>query len=326
MMRGLILLVFAGALILLFSPFLISSLYVDQRGIDMPGKVYSKREDVSMSYSTWSRDSEVTFQYDLPESGGVSFFKVSLAPERYDQFHPGQKVRLHYLRHSDIPKVPGAEFLWQVHALPVVRLADQRTFSRLEGFSTATLTFNCAAIAFLAMLLWIWRRIRLPGFSWALFAAMFIGAATLYISDFPRPTRRPVLDVRQASGKVKSVDRIDKLFDGKKSQGLIAAQPIDVVGVEFVPSGGADAVLAVDLIDRGSSPGLKQNAAVVVDYEAASPRTAYLRPATRAFVERNIAGAFRDAGLMLGLLLGLLLVAQLLGKAWNRLVHRRVET
>jgi len=38
------------------------------------------------------------------------------------------------------------------------------------------------------------------------------------------------------------------------------------------------------------------------------------------------AGAFRDAGLMLGLLLGLLLVAQLLGKAWNRLVHRRVET
>ena len=57
---------------------------------------------------------------------------------------------------------------------------------------------------------------------------------------------------------------------------MVADQPVDVVSVEFVPEGRTEPVMAVDLIDRGSVSGLKEKAGVNVDYEAASPRIAYL--------------------------------------------------
>src|SRR5204863_5732725 len=83
-----------------------------------------------------------------------------------------------------------------------------------------------------------------------------------------RPTPAPSLDVRRAAGHVKSIGRIDKLFSGSRSRGVLADQPVDVVGVEFVPEGSTEPVVAVDLIDRGSVQGLTEHSAVTLRYEA----------------------------------------------------------
>jgi hypothetical protein len=52
------------------APFLISSLYVDQRGVEMTGARASKREDVTTRYAGWTRTSEVTVEYDSRACGG----------------------------------------------------------------------------------------------------------------------------------------------------------------------------------------------------------------------------------------------------------------
>ena len=323
MLRGLIRLTLGCGLVLLASPFLISSLYLDQRGVAWTGRVHSKREDVSVNSSGWRRVSEVTVQYDLPEGAGVSFFTVRMDPQHYDALHAGETVKLHYLRRSDIPNLPGADALWQMHALPVVRLANQRAFSGLERFFTEKVTIVCAALVTLAILLWVWRLVRLPGFGWAIGICVAAGATALVFYDFPRPTPRPATEIRQGAGRVKSLGRIDRLFDTNRRKGLPASQPVDVVGIEFVPEGRTETVLAVDLIDAGSSPGLKEKATVAVEYEAATPRTAYLHAATRTFLRKNLAGIAGDGVLYLAVLIGLVLAAHFIGRAWNRLLARR---
>jgi hypothetical protein len=122
---------------------------------------------------------------------------------------------------------------------------------------------------------------------------------------------------------VKSVYRIDKLFAGTRSRGMIAAQPVEVLGIEFVPEGRTESVLAVDLIDAGSIAGLKVNAPVGVEYEGSAPRTAQVRSATRGFLSRNLRGIVVDSALYLGVLVGGLICAQFIGRAWTRLVARR---
>jgi hypothetical protein len=102
-----------------------------------------------------------------------------------------------------------------------------------------------------------------------------------------------------------------------------ADQPVSVVGVEFVPDGSADTVLAVDLIDEGSRPGLKQDSPIGIEYESRSPRTAYIQGATRTFVGRNIRGIAGDAVLCLLVIAGMFAASQFLGRAYNRLLTRR---
>jgi hypothetical protein len=225
MLRALILFLLVCGLVLLVAPFVISSLYVDQRGVDMTGRVYSKSETVTVHYSDWTRLSEVTIQYDSPEPVGIAFFGVRMGPERYDQLHVGDKVKLHYLRRRDIPDVPGADVLWQMHALPIVRLANQRAFSGLEILFTRKVILGCTAIAAIVILLWIWRVARLPGFGWAIGGCVLVAVPALFFYDFPRPAPRPAEQIRQGAGKVKSLDRIDRLLAGSRTRGMPASRP-----------------------------------------------------------------------------------------------------
>ena len=121
-------------------------------------------------------------------------------------------------------------------------------------------------------------------------ACVIAGIPALFFYDFPRPTPPPTVEVRHASGKVKSLDRIDKLFAGSRSRGMFASQPVEVVGIEFVPEGRTESVLAVDLIDSGSIAGLKVNAPVDVEYEGGlrELRTFVRRPGVSC---RGICGA-----------------------------------
>ena len=322
MLRGLLILVFVGVSALVTLPFLMSSLYIDQRGVAISGHVYSKREDAIVRYSTWYRSCEVTLEYWAPEESAVSFLKVELPPDQYDSFAKGQQVQLHYLRRQDVPALPLVQPLRAMGLLPKARLARQRIFA---GFMIGAGRVGLPLIAALAgsvLLLICWRLSRLPGFQWAVIACV-LGVLTLsLISEFPLPTGRPSGAVRIAAAKVKSVERIQRLFSGSRTRGEIAAEPVSVVGAEFVPEGRLEPVLAVDLIDE-SSLVLKPGDIVALEYELAAPRTAHLQRATRTFPSRNLTGIAMTLSLYAALLLGVLFGAHYLGRGWKRLLQSR---
>src|SRR3979490_1009677 len=118
---------------------------------------------------------------------------------------------------------------------------------------------------------------------------------------------------------VKSLGKIDRLFEGAHERGIMADQPVDVVGVEFVPDGRTGPVVAVDLIDHGSVPGLKEQSTVTFEYEGTSPRTAYIDHATRTFPKRNFSGIVLWGLLSLATLIALVAAGQWISKAFNRL-------
>jgi hypothetical protein len=77
----------------------------------------------------------------------------------------------------------------------------------------------------------------------------------------------------------------------------------------------------VDLIDRGSVSGLKEQATVAIQYEARFPRTAYIDGARRTFPERNLSGAVLQGVLSLAVLLGFLALVYGIGRAFKRLTR-----
>jgi hypothetical protein len=321
MLRSLILFMLLAGAVLFALPFFVSSMYVDERGITIPGRVFSKREDVTVQHSTWTRSCEMTIQYFPPDTGSTAFLGVSLSPEGYDEFRKGQAVNLHYLQKKDVPDLPMAKILSQVHALTTARLVGQKTFSNSELVwrNNASLF---SLVGGMVVVLFIWRLARQPGFGWAVCFCVLGAVVVMLISEFPKPQPAPVAAVRRGSGKVKTLDRIDRVFEGTRSRGIEVHQPVSVVGVEFVPDERMEPVLAVDLIDAGSLPGLREGSPVAIDYEAASPRTAHIQNATRTFVGRNIRGMAVDGVLCVLLLIGMLAAAQFIGRGYNKLAGR----
>jgi hypothetical protein len=319
MLRTFLLLALTIGMALLAAPFVMSSLYIDDRDITIPGHIHAKSERVKMRYSDWTRAAAITVEYSDPETGGVSFFDVPLDSERFDGFRIGQPVPLHYLRARDMPALPLAQAFRGIHLLPTVRLADQRAFSGLTRVLAAKLPLRFQTLAAVVIFLVLWRVARWPGFVWAFGVVFFSGALSLLILDFPRPTPRPAVNVRQASGTVKSIDQIDRLFSGAHTKGWAADQPVAVVGVEFVPAGRTEAVLAVDLIDAGSIPGLQEKSVVGIEYEAGHPRTAYLQNASRRFVSRNVAGIVMQGAACLMVLMVFSAVVYCFRRAFHRL-------
>lgn len=302
MLRGLILLGVAVGLGLVVAPFLLTSLALDERGTTISGHVFSKSETVRVHYSDWERRSEVTFRYEPPDAPGVSFFEQRLTPDEYDTFHVGDAVSLRYLRRRDVPEVPMSNFLWQMRALPMVRLAGRSAFTGPRQMLTPGVVRGLAAVCALILILSALKMFRSRLFGWVLGVGILAGVALFLVHDFPVPTPKPVGAVRQTPGRVKSLSRIDKLLNGAHSRGFIADQPVDVVGIEFVPAERTDSVLAVDLIDAGSVAGLQENSIVAIQYEANHPRNAHLQSATRDFVSRNLRGMALEAALSFAVL------------------------
>ena len=191
MLRSLLLILFVGVAVLITLPFLMSSLYIDQRGVVISGHVSSKREDAIVQYSTWYRSCEVTFEYWAPDESGVSFLKVELPPDQYDLFSKGRQVQLHYLRRQDVPDLPLVKPLRAMGLLPKARLAGQRVFS---GFMLQASRVSLPVVGALAgslLLLIVWRLARLPGFQWAVVTCVLASARTRADQRVPPPHRPP---------------------------------------------------------------------------------------------------------------------------------------
>jgi len=322
MLRALYLLLIAAVVITVALPFVLTSLARDAHGITIPGTVYHKSEFLKVHYSDWELSRDITIQYTIPETSSVGFFTVHPDAEHFDALRTKQPVDVRYLPRKDVPQVPLSKILADLHALPTARLESVPGVPVLERLANANLLVPCAIIAVIVALLILKRITRWRPLGWSAGIAGVSLIGFLIFQGFPNVTPEPVRDVRLAAGVVKAVERIDKLFAGTRSRGVIADQPIDVVSVEFVPQGRTEPVLAVDLVDRGSIPNLRLQSAVNVKYEAASPRTAYIEGATRNFPVRNFRGTVVTGILSLAVIIALLGAVVLLGRGYDRLTKR----
>jgi hypothetical protein len=322
MLRGLTLLLLALLIAFLALPFLLTSRALEAHGITIPGRVYHKSEYVKVLYSGWDLSRDITIEFTVPETSSVTFFDVHPDAQQYDSLHTKQTVDVRYLLRKDVPQVPGSRFLLELHALRTASLANMHAVSRLDALRTPSVVLSCEIIAGIITLLALWRITRWRLFAWAAGIGTLPLVALILLQGFPRPTLAPTRGVRQAAGRVKSIGRIDKLFSGSRSRGVIAEQPVDVVSVEFVPEGRVEPVVAVDLIDRGSIRDLKEQSTVTLDYEADSPRTAYIDGATRRFPERNLSGVMTVIVLYLGVTIIMLAAVYWFGRGYKRLVSR----
>ena len=322
MLRGLILLLLVLLIAFLALPFVMTSRALEEHGITIPGRVYHKSESVRVVYSGWELSRDITIEYTVPETSSVGFFAVHPDAQKYDTLRSKEAVEVRYLPRKDVPEVPGSRFLWELHALPTVRLANIHGVSRLDALRTPRIVLSCEILGGIVALLILWRITHSRLFAWAVGMAVLPLLAIILLQGFPRPTLAPSGEVRHATGRVTGVGRINKLFSGSRSRGVIADQPIDVVSVEFVPEGKTEPVVAVDLIDRGSMPGLKEQSTVTLTYEAASPRTAYIGGATRRFPKLNFSGAVVVSILYFAVAVVMLGAVYLFGRGYNRLVSR----
>jgi hypothetical protein len=295
---------------------------LDEHGVIIPGRVHHKSETIRVLYSSWERSCDATIEYTVPESRSTSFFTVHPGTQQYDELHAHQAVEVRYLPRRDLPNLPLTKMLWEIHALPTVRLGNFQESTKLQAFLTPRVLLVCKILAGLAALLILLRILHRGWFAWAAGIAVVGGLAFMLLQDFPRPTPPPVVEVRHGNGHVTSLGLIDKLFEGAHERGIVADQPVDVVAIEFVPEGRTDPVVAVDLIDHGSVPGLQERSTVTFEYEDRSPRTAYIDHATRTFPKRNFSGIVLWGVLSLAALIGLIAVWQWISKAFNRLIAR----
>jgi hypothetical protein len=314
---------FVAAIAVLAAPFVLSSLAVDRHGVEVAGSVYSKHEYVHTRHSTWKRTTEVMIECWPPDESSVRYFTSELKPADYDTLHKGQRVNVHYLRRADIPKIPFAETLGQLHMLPVARLAGRSMFSSFQEVLDAPARMFLLWAGGVVALLIVWRASRLPGFAWAVAVCVLVTVAAFLVYDFPTPTPAPGTPMLQATARVQNLETIEWLFRGSRSRGIAAAQPIQVVALEFVPAGRTEPVVAIDAIDAGSVAGIKQDAKLPLDYEAGSPRTAHLRGATRNFASRNLGGIGMEIAGIIAVILGFFVLSKLAGRAWKRIIASR---
>lgn len=317
MRRAIILLLWGAAAFVVVLPFMMTARAREERGILLPGRVDRKSEALSIRYGDWRLRREAVIQYRAPDAG-ASLLYVEPNEAQYDTLRTGQAVQLRYLLRRDVPNVPLAGFFWQLHALPVAAL-ESPPISWLSSVLTPGVILGARLLAGLLALVAIWRITRAALAAWAVGAVIACGIVWLFVQGFPRATPAPRTSVRHATAHVQSISHIDALFDGQRSRGLDANQPIDVVAFEFLPEGRTDPVVAVDLIDRGSVP-VQVESAVAIDYEANSPRTAYLAAATRTFPARNFQGAVVQCALVLGVLLTALLIIEWIRRRIRRMV------
>jgi len=317
-------LLFWAGIAVVAAPFAISYFYIDLYGVEIPGRVYQKQETVRVQYSDWSRRATLTVQYAPPDSRAPRFFGTDLDDASYDALHVGQAVTVHYLRERDLPSVPLAQPLGQMGLLPVARLAGRTAWSPLQRLRQGPVGRVLEWLVAAAILLIVWRIARWPFFGWAMGVSVLVCFGLLLYSGIPKPTLAPAAGVRRTTAKVASLSEIDYMFRGNRSRGIPLDQPIRVVGLEFIPGGWKEPVVAVDLVDA-DSVAFKEGALVQIDYQESSPRTARLVSATRTFPQRNLNGIVVWAGLGIAALVALLLIVGLIGKLAGNFRDRMLD-
>lgn len=272
------------------------AVYVELAGREATGVITARREEISVRASGWSRSLRLEARYTPADTEEPEVALIPVSVERYDGARVGDEVRVRYMPRPDI------RILGEIAA---PRLGDQGPLGQLAArLGGAPITF--AFLAVFLVLLAAWGATR-RGWLLVPLGLLMLGFAMYAVSDPPRPA--PPGPQLGARATVRVAHEIDRLTRGRarrrSSVTNEALQPYTVVALEFVPRGAAGPVVAVDLVDAGSVPGLEVGAELPISYSVADPRWARIEGARRTYFWKNLYGYALVAGVVALLALGL---------------------
>ncbi|MBY0505511.1 MAG: hypothetical protein K2X03_16480, partial [Bryobacteraceae bacterium] len=243
---------FLALLASILGALLLGSLWLDAAGVEEEAEVVEKHEDITFSNASWWR----TLEIGLSRQNGpyaemrraikrkepgklltIGTERVRVSSAVYDQCSVGQRVKVRV-------QPPGFFRDWPIFT--PVRLSGQTTFSRLPAFYESAWPVPDFLLTLLpaALLGWLARKTnRRVWFLSGICAAVAIGYWLSPLSD-----RRPAGDLRQTEGKVVALRLIEEIGATADSSGVDALTPHLIVGVEFLPTGFRDPVVAVDRV------------------------------------------------------------------------------
>lgn len=241
--------------------------YLDSHGTVASGVIAEKHETIRIEYDEWFRRLEVIATYTIP--GQILQHRAScdVDEKTYDSLHAGNTVPVHYFAS-----------LLQQPFLPATHLAPCSTAASLGLGSPLLPRFAITFMALLAIV-FLWRVLRVRIAVWLLFPWICFAFAYIGLPRVEPEPRHPVSGTATVDGVV----IITTLGNMPLNKTLPLQHPYQIVLLKFVPPGMDTPVTAVDKVDLGSAPNLKQGQSANVVYDAVYPRIARLQQGTRLF-------------------------------------------
>lgn len=259
------------------------SLWLDHNGTPVTATVSSKREEMAIHDSPigeWSRWYRLGVEFRRSD-GAPGRATLTVSRERFDSIREGNRIAIRYL-----PAFP-----------LLARSAEHSTVQVLRnvGAEVAADPFFAGALTWFVLGgagLWLMARLGTT----AVFTAGAVWIAAGLVLLFPAPT--PVrLAAARTTARVHDVrlitkspeERFSRTYGGHKVDlGFRELTlPYHVVQLRFTVPRWPDSVLAVDVVDSASVPGLAVGALLPIRYDPQAPRDARLALGTREFRERN---------------------------------------
>jgi hypothetical protein len=259
------------------------SLWLDRNGTPVTATVGNKREEIAIHDSPlgeWSRWYRLGVEFRRSD-GTPGTATLTVSQERFDSLRPGDRIAIRYL-----PAVP-----------LFARSADHSTVQvlRSAGAEVAADRFFAGALTWFILGgagLWLMARLGTT----AVIAGGIVWIAAGLILLFP--ARAPVrLAAASTTARVHDVrlitkspeERFSRTYGGHKVDlGFRELSlPYHLVQFRFAAPQWPDSVLAVDVVDSASIPGLAAGAVLPIRYDPQAPRDARLLPGTREFRVRN---------------------------------------
>jgi hypothetical protein len=221
--------------------------------------------------------------------------------QEFDRIQKGSPFEVRYLSSVPLPLllvgISGAHL-----ARETLPIHAARTFAWLVPVSLIVSYF--LVLSFLG---WMMSKHQLRAALWAFFALLAIGLLYILTPTLPVTVSGKTA---QATATIKEMRVHKRLLDSSKSKGIDASVPYELLVLEFIPAGRREPVLAGDMIDVSSKPGLAVGQQVAIDYEIDHPRHANIQGATRLYYWRNVEGAIISGFATIALLVGATLAWQ----------------
>jgi hypothetical protein len=273
-------------LTLLIGPILGLSLYLDLRGIAVPGEVIDKRETInfgSRQDGTWSRRTELVVRYQATDRTTPQTTSFGVDAATYDRLAIGAPIAVRY---------PPNRYLRDMLLFPTTRPADQSTLSwlRMGVPFWVSRSAPLALVGGLLFLLWRGFRVRLRGLGWLL-AAYLLGALLFLIA--PAPDLAAGSQGQATTATVRAIHRVEYVLRPRSNstrKAVRTIQPYDLVELQFVPAGQTEPVVAVDAVDRNSVPNLAAGATIAIAYSSGNPRGARIVGGGHTHAWKNLLG------------------------------------
>lgn len=308
---------------LIVVPWAISIQYMKAAGALVVGKVVGKREAILLpGGDTWRHIFEITYEYRALDASYPETVVQRVDQAFYRTLNIGSPIRVRYSPSRVLRSFAGMG-LYLEDASPLSRLRygppDKRDIvmagalgmafligliayaskSKVLGVIAAVIALTCfpavllAACAFVLFpaLFWASRRNPGKGYGLALVATIALSIAVIYWR-VPHASPLPPGSLRSGTGVVRQARTVEEIWSNAwetygRTSGESIGHPFEMVDLEFTPEGASESIHVVDRVDRNSVRGLREDAAVPVEYSAIDPDSARIAGATRKYGQQN---------------------------------------